>query len=134
MLRVLLVAVLYLFLLTIVLTIGRDVGRTAEPREVVTSGHLVVVDPGQTGFQQGEVLGLEPRTLLGRSSQNTIVLDDTYVSADHAAVTYHDGTWWLSDRDSTNGTLLNDGPVNGEVALKNGDVIRIGAIRLRVAP
>jgi hypothetical protein len=134
LLRILLVAVLYLFLLTVVLAIGRDVHRTAEPRELATSGRLVVVHPGQTGLQEGEALGLEPRTSLGRSSRSTIVLDDTYVSSEHATVTYHDGAWWLSDRDSTNGTLLNDAPVNGEVALKNGDVIGIGQIRLRVTP
>lgn len=38
----------------------------------------------------------------------------------------------LTDHGSTNGTIVNEKPVQGQVPLGPGDVIRIGEIRLRV--
>lgn len=76
---------------------------------------------------------LEPSTRLGRSSRNTVVLDDSFASSDHAVITRRDGAWWLSDQGSTNGTYVNDTPVRDEVRLAPSDVIRIGEIRLQVS-
>ena len=97
-------------------------------------GRLVVDEPGDTGLQAGAVLPLQPSTRLGRSSRNTIVLDDAFVSSEHAVITNRDGAWWLVDAESTNGTYVNDAPVRGPVRLASGDIIGIGNIRLRVAP
>ncbi|HYU20608.1 MAG TPA: FHA domain-containing protein [Chloroflexota bacterium] len=132
-LRVLFLAILYLFLLAVVVAVRRDVSaRAAEDGRGARLGRLVVLDPGQTDLEQGDPLELASVTRLGRSGQNTIVLDDSFVSAEHAVIVYRDGGWWLTDQGSMNGTLVNESPVRGEVALAAGDVIGIGSIRLRV--
>ena len=59
-----------------------------------------------------------PVTKLGRAAENTIVLDGTFVSAEHAVIVQRDGGWWLTDRGSTNGTAVNDRPVQGEIGLR----------------
>lgn len=77
---------------------------------------------------------LAPVTTLGRNSRNTIVLDDGYVSGEHASLTWRDGQWWLQDLGSRNGTLLNDVVLGEPVVLSFGDIVTIGGIRLRLEP
>lgn len=137
LLRLALVALLYLFLGAVALTTARELRRlartsTAAPH-AVQRARLIVIDPGATSLTPGEALPLRPVTRLGRSEENTIVLDDTFISAEHAVIVQRDGTWWLSDRGSTNGTAVNEQPVHGEVGLTPGDVVGIGDVRLRIA-
>jgi hypothetical protein len=138
LLRLALVGLLYLFLASIALAAARELRRLAryEPSGGPSrhTPHLVVVSPGATTLTPGDALPLRPITRLGRSAESTIVLDGTFVSAEHAVIAQRDGGWWLSDRGSTNGTVLNDRPVHGEVELRLGDVVAIGDVRLKVAP
>lgn len=73
---------------------------------------------------------LLPLTSLGRAPTNSIVLDDTFASGDHALVALRDGRWWVEDRGSRNGTLVNDIPVSEPMIITHGDVLMIGGIRL----
>ena len=50
-------------------------------------------------------LGLEPITI-GRASTNQIVLRDPSVSSHHAIIALKDQAYWVTDTESTNGTLL----------------------------
>lgn len=137
LLRVALLAALYLFLFLVVVSVRRELRRASSEPAVgggsAPSARLVVLDPGQTSLAAGAALPLRPVTRLGRSSGCTIVLDDTFVSGEHAVISFRDGGWWLADRGSTNGTVVNDAPVRGEVGLSLGDVIAVGKIRLKVA-
>jgi hypothetical protein len=138
LLRLALVALIYLFLGSIALAAARELQalarQAAAPGEVRHGAHLIVVQTGATSLTLGEVLTLRPVTKLGRAAQNTIVLDGNFVSAEHAVIVQRDGGWWLADRGSTNGTAVNDRPVQGEVGLRPGDVVAIGDVRLKVAP
>jgi hypothetical protein len=138
LLRIAVVALIYLFLASIALAAARELRAlarvTSTPNQGRRGGHLVVVQPGATSLTLGEALPLRAVTRLGRGSQNTIVLDDTFISAEHAVIVQRDGGWWLTDRGSTNGTAVNDRPVKGEVGLQSGDVVAIGDVRLKVAP
>lgn len=75
---------------------------------------------------------LSPVTSIGRSSRNTIVLNDSYVSGEHALLTWRDMQWWLEDLGSRNGTLLNDVAITDAVVLSLGDVITIGGIKFKL--
>ena len=48
---------------------------------------------------------------LGRDAGCEIHIDDPMISRRHAAVSYQDGRWWISDLGSRNGTLLDGQPV-----------------------
>lgn len=91
---------------------------------------LRVLD-GQT-VVTGETYPLLSLTSLGRAPTNTVPISDTFASSEHALVALRDGQWWLEDRSSRNGTLLNDLPVTAPVVLTQGDVIGIGQVRFRV--
>lgn len=75
---------------------------------------------------------LLPVTTIGRSPTNTIVIPQTFASAEHAVLTLKNGQWWLEDRRSTNGTLLNDDRVIAPTIVTDGDIIGIGHTYLRV--
>lgn len=75
---------------------------------------------------------LSPITTLGRHNRNTIVLNDTYVSGEHALLAWRDSQWWLEDLNSRNGTLLNDAPLTDPTVVSAGDVITIGGVQLKL--
>lgn len=75
---------------------------------------------------------LLPLTSLGRAPTNTIVLHDTFCSQEHALLTRRGGQWWLEDRNSSNGTLLNGEPIREPVVVSSGDIIGIGQVLLKV--
>ncbi len=75
---------------------------------------------------------LSPITTLGRHSRNTIVLNDTYVSGEHALLAWRDSQWWLEDLSSRNGTILNDAPLTDPTVISAGDVITIGGVQLKL--
>ncbi|NDJ79159.1 MAG: FHA domain-containing protein [Chloroflexi bacterium] len=99
-------------------------------------GRLVVVKAADADVDLGVAVGasfpLQPLTSLGRAPANTVVLADTFCSQEHALVTRRGGQWWLEDRDSSNGTLLNGEPVYEPVVLSSGDEIGVGRVCFRV--
>jgi hypothetical protein len=80
----------------------------------------------------GEEFPLLSITSLGRAPTNTILIEDTFASSEHALITLRGGQWWLEDRHSRNGTTLNDVPVVQPTVITKGDIIGIGSVRLRL--
>jgi len=66
-------------------------------------------------------------TTIGRDPLATIVLDADSVSRSHARVELIAGETWVADLGSTNGTFVNDRPVEREL-LKSGDLVKVGDI------
>jgi signal transduction histidine kinase/pSer/pThr/pTyr-binding forkhead associated (FHA) protein len=67
----------------------------------------------------------EPQ-LIGRSSEALPVTDNT-VSRRHAELTPDNGSWYLRDLDSSNGTFLNGQRVTDRIKLAPGDQFRCGS-------
>jgi pSer/pThr/pTyr-binding forkhead associated (FHA) protein len=80
----------------------------------------------------GVVFRLEAVNTLGRDVNNSIVLDDEFVSAQHAALTFRGKAWYVEDLGSTNGTYVNGEPIVEVWPLTYGDEIQIGQVRLRL--
>jgi diguanylate cyclase (GGDEF)-like protein len=86
-----------------------------------------------TGAQVGRrILLADDRITLGRSTEATIMLQDTHVSRLHLAIDYEPGrgVYRIQDLRSSNGTLLNEARVT-EAELKDSDKIIIGFTMLR---
>ena len=62
---------------------------------------------------------------IGRSSRNSIILDDVTVSREHAILTLSDNSPYIKDKKSTNGIYVNN-EIMQECKLKSGDKIQIG--------
>lgn len=68
---------------------------------------------------------------IGRRPNNDVVLPDAGASSAHARVLVTGGALTILDLDSTNGTFVNDEPVQGPRILQQDDVVQIGDFRLR---
>jgi pSer/pThr/pTyr-binding forkhead associated (FHA) protein len=64
--------------------------------------------------------------IIGRQSDNDIVLEDEAVSRVHAGISQKGQDLVIWDKGSRNGTIVNGKKVESAV-LKNGDVVRFGA-------
>lgn len=131
LLRLSLLLLLYLFILAVVLIVRRDL-QAASPPKAVPLGWLRVLEGADADINTGQTLALEAVNSLGRAVENSIPLNDRFVSTTHALLTYRDRQWWLEDLGSTNGTLVNQRAITEPTALIYGDVIEIGRIKLRL--
>ncbi|NDJ79160.1 MAG: FHA domain-containing protein, partial [Chloroflexi bacterium] len=64
---------------------------------------------------------------IGRRHDNTIVLDDSRISRQHAQLRYRQGAFVLYDLGSRGGTFVNGARIT-EVALRPGDVIALAGV------
>ena len=106
-------------------------GRKGKRAKGGKSERLVVVEPaartGQT-FELGEEL------TVGRASGCGVSLpEDTFISQLHARVFRRDGSLFVEDLGSTNGTFLNRKAVSSAVPLRKGDRLQVGKTVLEVA-
>ena len=75
-----------------------------------------------------------PIVNIGRAEYNDIVLPDDSVSTVHAKLQRREGIWVLVDLDSTNGTIVDGEPVDGEAPLAPGAIVRFGTIQTIFEP
>ena len=129
-LRLLFLALLYLFLYAVVRALLRDLRLATRERGEL--GRLVVVASPSGEPPVGAVFRLDAIASLGRDVNNTIVVDDPFASGEHAAITFRGRSWYVEDLGSTNGTYLNGGQVEGATPMGYGDEVQIGEVRLRL--
>lgn len=81
-----------------------------------------------TGIHAGQVHRLDERapSVLGRSSDSDLIVDDAGVSRSHARLTKNAETWTFEDLGSTNGSFVGGRRVRGATELRPGDRIQLG--------
>lgn len=67
-------------------------------------------------------------TTLGRAPRNGFVIVDDSVSRAHVVCRVVDDGVEIEDRDSRNGTYVNDVRIDRPVTLQNGDIVRLGSV------
>ncbi len=94
-------------------------------------GRLVVVSSNLAG----ETYYVTRReAIIGRTSENDVVVNHRSISRNHAKVIVRDGTFTIIDLASSNGVRVNN-EAFGTTSLVNGDIIQLGHVKLRyVAP
>jgi pSer/pThr/pTyr-binding forkhead associated (FHA) protein len=136
MLRIAVVFLLYFFLWQVLKVVSLDLhrGSVAAPDQGNKLGHLLVMSSGQTGLPVGKTFALNPVTIIGRSMETDIALNDDFLSTQHARLEWREAenAWVLEDMGSTNGTFVNGFEVRDATSIKDGDVIRIGRIELKL--
>jgi hypothetical protein len=122
------------FLTALFWIMWRDFQIVSEPGGTRRSyGRIVCMQETKQGFEPlAESYALMPLTSFGRAPTNNIPIEDTFASTDHAWVALRNGRWWLEDRNSTNGTLLNGVPIDQAVIVTDGDIISIGQSHFRL--
>jgi hypothetical protein len=96
--------------------------------EVVGEGPALVVRSG--GGRAGETFHPNgERTLIGRSPDCDVFLDDVTVSRKHAVLIQREDGFFIEDQGSLNGTFLNRRRIESG-QLRDGDELQIGKYRL----
>ncbi|MEL6760417.1 MAG: FHA domain-containing protein, partial [Myxococcota bacterium] len=97
---------------------------------MASPGRLVALS--DIGVRRKEIALVGALLSIGRSERNTIVLDDDSVSKHHAEIALaKDGSFWLRDLGSSNGTVVNGSLARSEHRLREGDEVEIGLCRFR---
>ena len=100
----------------------------ADAPEIAVEGPALVVRSG--GGRAGEhFVPSGARTVIGRSPDCEVFLDDVTVSRRHAVLVEEGGHFWIEDQGSLNGTFVNHARVD-RIELENGDEVQIGKYRL----
>jgi hypothetical protein len=137
-----LLALLYLFLIRVVWIVARELRGTPVPQPapapVVTppptvaspararqrAWRLVVVQPPA---ERGHAFTIDGDATLGRGGGCTVPLAfDTFVSQVHARVSERDGSLWIEDVGSTNGTYVNGQRIDAPTKIGKGDRVQVG--------
>ena len=105
-----------------------EIEEAARAEEVGLDGPALVVRSG--GGRAGETFRpAGERTMIGRSPDCDVFLDDVTVSRNHAVLVDRDGRFRIEDQGSLNGTFVNRRRIDA-ADLENGDELQIGKYRL----
>ncbi len=126
--RILLVALLYIFLFVTMKT-GIGLVRGQRKDAAIWS---IDVEKGPRALPGLHVDILGP-VVMGRSPSSDIVIDEPFVSATHARYTLQGPALVLEDLHSTNGTLVNGHPIDQPVTLRDEDEVQVGDAIMRVS-
>jgi hypothetical protein len=137
-----LVAVLYLFLARVVWIVARELRGTPAPAPVAAQPapatrargkkpwRLVLVAPAA---EAGATFPVDGEATLGRGGGCTVPLAfDTFVSQVHARAFDRDGTLFVEDLGSRNGTFVNGEPVHEPTRVTKGARVQVGETVLEV--
>jgi pSer/pThr/pTyr-binding forkhead associated (FHA) protein len=90
----------------------------------------VVVHP--SGGGKPKPVRLDTSAVIGRGAECELRLDDTYISQQHARIFGRNGSWYIEDLGSTNGTFVNEQKLAAPAMIQGGDRIRVGTTTLEV--
>jgi tetratricopeptide (TPR) repeat protein len=71
-------------------------------------------------------------TVIGREEGDVVIGWDNAASRRHAHIRIDEGSWWVEDLGSTNGTFVNGHKIGGRVLLNRGDVVTVGQTQFRI--
>ena len=148
--RLAFLGLMWLFVLTTVLVLRRDLKQPAEARPIalgrtprpprppkvprskagkVRGSKLIVTD----GALSGTVIPLGTSDVtIGRAPDSTVVVEDDYASSRHTRVFVVDGVWMVEDLGSTNGTWIDRTRITRATALPVGVPLRVGRTTLQL--
>jgi FHA domain-containing protein len=131
LLRIAFVVLIYVFLFMVARAMWSDLraGVSGAGRPL---GRLLIIASEEGRPAAGTSIPLDAVNSIGRDVNNSIAIDDSFVSAEHALLTFRGRAWYVEDRGSTNGTWLNGQRVDGLLPLGYGDELQIGQVRLRL--
>jgi pSer/pThr/pTyr-binding forkhead associated (FHA) protein len=142
--KVLFLALLWLFILSAVSVIrsdlfGKTVAATDAPRPQELESppppprktkrsrgepRIVMITGGNQAGVSAELAG--GLVLIGRGADCQLILDDDYVSTRHARIVSGDNGIYVEDLGSTNGTYVNGQRITAPTTLTMADTVRIG--------
>jgi pSer/pThr/pTyr-binding forkhead associated (FHA) protein len=129
LLRLIFLALVYLFVWQVARSISRHLGLTTRGPGRRSGTRVVVV---RSDSQPGLDFRVDDAAVVGRSPEADVVLQDPYASEFHLRLTVRDGGLVLADLGSTNGTYVNGRRVTSPLRLNRGDAVQVGKTVMEV--
>lgn len=94
---------------------------------------IEVMDPGENQtLKKGAIIPITNEITMGRKDDNSIILNDQYVSGHHSKIYIRNEQCIVEDLNSTNGTFVNGDMINGRRYVEEGDKIRVGSVTFKI--
>lgn len=127
-LRILLLILAYIFVGWIGYTIMKDLQALFRTRDEAVSSPITLrtvftQEPIEKQFQKAEII-------LGRDPDCDFTISDETISLRHCKLSYHHKQWWANDLNSTNGSFINDNPIDSAVIITEDDILRLGQVSI----
>lgn len=122
--------IIYIFIFNIIRLILLDIrsmGEKSRSSDTFRYSLKLCGVQGVSGFSIEPVYTLYGEATLGRAPENTITIEDDFLSSTHARFIKKRKAYFIMDNNSTNGIKLNGKRLGTRaVRLKNGDHIHLG--------
>lgn len=129
------IAIVYfiiIYALKIMYTDTKSAGKKKNKVKKATCGLEIIQAGENVNLKNGGILPIADNLTMGRKSDNTVILDDRYVSSHHIKVYKRNNEYVIEDLESTNGTQVNDVKIKNTVVLKSGDIIKVGTATFKL--
>ncbi len=105
---------------------------TKKENSITIKGLEVLTSMDESKLKVGSIIPINGTVTLGRKDNNTIVLNDRFVSSYHAKIYLKNNEYFLEDLQSTNGTYINENKIEGKVRLNVNDIVRFGSTAFKI--
>lgn len=130
-LKFVIIAIIYVIIFRIIRLMYIDLKRKGRLKEDMELALEVLDAPENLNVLRGSVYPIRDNITIGRKEDNSIVIEDAYVSNYHAKIILEDDIY-IKDLDSTNGTYVNGKRIVRLTKISEGDLIEIGRITFKV--
>lgn len=104
---------------------------TSEVTAAAVRAPLAILEVINEGPMKGTRFEIyTPLANIGRGPHNDVTLQDESVSDSHAKILRRDGSWWLIEQASTNGSYVGGRRVQGEQQLVGAPDVRFGSVKM----
>ncbi len=93
-------------------------------------GWLIELDSKEMPVNSYQIFN--KKTNIGRRGSNDIVIREETMSGVHCTIEIRDKEFVITDKNSTNGTMIDDEPVKGSQILTEDHIISLGELKLRI--
>ncbi len=116
-------------------TIARNIGNILYPVIPIFSSIMAFLRTRDSSGTEPTIFTLSsPISRIGRLADCDVCIDHTGVSREHARLFRENGSYYLEDMKSRNGTFLNDRQITEKTLLREGDLLRFCDVELVFSP
>ncbi len=133
-----LIGLVYSVLLVLLIAVRREMFQRLSSKQTAISnalGRLKVINAGGcTSLRAGSWISLGRETCLGAEKDNDLALNDPFISAHHARLSWDGADWWVEDLGSRNGTFVDGQPCTRRTPHKlfTGSQLQVGGVMLEL--
>ncbi|OPZ87040.1 MAG: ABC transporter ATP-binding/permease protein [Firmicutes bacterium ADurb.Bin419] len=111
-----------------------DILRVDNENKPLKNGVVILYSIGMgditEGWREHPFNGNNQPVYFGRGTHNNVILNHSAISVSHAVFFFHEGSLYVEDLNSTNGTYLNGIRISSAQPLKINDVVYIGDTKI----